>query len=71
VLERIRTDVGGDRTGRRDDDLESVRRKLELFAERTAPLLEHYRTMGAAVTTIDVTATMSADDMWAILDTAS
>jgi len=71
ALERIRSDVGGDRTGRRDDDLESVRRKLELFAERTAPLLEHYRTMGAAVTTIDVTATMSADDMWAILDTAS
>ena len=68
ILERLRTDVGGDRAGRVDDDLESVRRKLVLFSERTAPLLAHYRHAGAPIETIDVTATATPDEMWETLD---
>ena len=44
VVRRIASNVGGDRTGRVDDDLAAVRRKLAVFAERTAPLLDHYRS---------------------------
>ena len=67
VLERIRTNVGGDRSERDDDDPKSIRRKLALFAERTAPLLDHYRALGAGVESVDVTATMTPSDMWELL----
>ena len=68
VLERIRTDAGGDRAGRRDDDEASVRRKLRIFADRTAGLLGHYRRRGVAVLTLDVTRrTTPADARRALL----
>jgi adenylate kinase len=57
VLERIRTNAGGDRTERADDDLAAVRRRLELFRQRTAPLLDHYRQLGVPVLTVPVSAT--------------
>jgi adenylate kinase family enzyme len=68
ILKRIQNDVGGDRSDRIDDDPESVRRKLALFVERTVPLLDHYRTQGAEIATIDVTATMTPSQMWARLN---
>jgi adenylate kinase len=42
VMERIRTDAGGDRGGRIDDTIEDVKRKLEIFAEKTLPLVKYY-----------------------------
>jgi adenylate kinase family enzyme len=68
VRERIRGNVGGDRGGREDDDLASIRRKLALFAERTAPLLDHYRDRGVRIEAIEVTGTMTPAEMWAALD---
>jgi adenylate kinase family enzyme len=68
VRRRIRSNVGGDRGGRHDDDLESIRRKLDLFAERTEPLAAHYRDRGAAIATVDVTATMTPHDVWLTLE---
>ena len=68
IRERLRSDVGGDRAGRVDDDLESVRRKLALFSDRTVPLLNHYRTAGTRIETIDVTAAMTPAEMWNALD---
>ena len=56
VLERIRTNAGGDRVRRADDDLAAVRSKLALFAERTKPLLAHYAARGATALEIEVTA---------------
>ncbi|NQT13634.1 MAG: nucleoside monophosphate kinase [Planctomycetes bacterium] len=67
VLDRIRTNVGGDRTERDDDDPESIRRKLALFAERTAPLIEHYGALDAGIETVDVSETMTAEHVWALL----
>lgn len=64
VLERIRRDTGRDRAGRPDNDLTAVARRLEIFRDRTAPLLEHYRHRGVQITTILVTADMSAADMY-------
>lgn len=71
VLARIETDAGGDRSGRRDDDLESIRDKLALFNQRTAPLLHHYRALGTRIETVEVTATMTADRMWQVLERRS
>jgi adenylate kinase len=42
VCERIRCNAGGDRSGRCDDDLDAVTRKLEIYKQRTEPLIEHY-----------------------------
>ena len=64
IYARIRDNAGGDRAGRRDDDLASIRHKLAIFAERTAPLLDHYRKLGVPVATIEVTTTMTPGQMW-------
>jgi len=68
VLRRIESDVGGDRAGRIDDDLEAVRRKLALFDERTAPLLEHYRARRTPIETIEVGAATTPGDAWQELE---
>lgn len=57
VLQRIATDTGGDRCGRADDSPSDVRRKLETFAKRTVPLVEHYRSRGVPVLHLGVGAT--------------
>ena len=62
VAARIRADAGGDRAGRVDDDTEGVRRKLDTYALRTAPLVDYYRRQGAAVITIPVGPTTSAEE---------
>lgn len=67
VRDRIRRDTGRDREGRSDDSQDAVARRLEIFRERTAPLLEHYRHRGVPIATILVTADMSASDMYAEL----
>ncbi len=64
VFARIRHNSGGDRTGRQDDTPEDVRRKLAIFEERTAPLLEHYRLQGVPVTTRTVSLQDSPAEIW-------
>ncbi|MCY2929643.1 MAG: nucleoside monophosphate kinase [Planctomycetota bacterium] len=68
VLERIASDAGGDRAGRMDDSEAAVRAKLELFAQRTAPLVEYYRAAGAAVRTVEVGPATTPDDVLAALN---
>lgn len=57
ICERLRRNSGGDRTGRTDDDLALVERKLAIFTERTLPLWDHYRRRGALILTVPVTVT--------------
>jgi adenylate kinase family enzyme len=54
VLERIRTNAGGDRAGRSDDRLEDIRRRLLVFRGRTTPLLDYYHARQVRVLTIAV-----------------
>jgi adenylate kinase family enzyme len=68
VAARVRGNVGGDRSGREDDDPHSLARRLAVFADRTAPLIDHYRALGATIKTIRVTAEMTADAMWGLLE---
>lgn len=54
IRERLRRNSGGDRAGRVDDNLVLVERKLATFAERTLPLVEHYRSRGVLVLPVTV-----------------
>jgi adenylate kinase len=54
TLERIRTDAGGDRGGRVDDSIEDVKRKLEIFAEKTLPLVTFYEERGVPVIRVGI-----------------
>ena len=66
--QRIRTNVGGDRGPRSDDDEQAVRDRLALFAERTRPLIDHYRRKGARIVTIDIGPTSTAEETWQVLN---
>ena len=68
VLERICTNAGGDRAGRRDDTPDEVRKRLELFKRRTVPLLDHYRRAGANVRTLRVAASTTAAELLRALE---
>jgi len=60
IRERIRLDTGKDRAGRADDDLRAIAGRLEIFRERTEPLIGLYRGRGVPVTALRVSATMTA-----------
>jgi adenylate kinase len=68
VAKRIATNAGGDRSGRCDDDIEAVTRRLEIFRARTAPLADYYRDAGGAVYTIEVTETTTPQEIADELD---
>jgi adenylate kinase len=68
VQARIGNNVGGDRTERSDDDLEAIDRKLAIYDQRTAPLLEHYCRRGVRIVPLDVTADMTPEQMWDALN---
>jgi adenylate kinase family enzyme len=63
VVERIRLNSGGDRTGRADDSPADVTRKLEIFKARTVPLLDHYHAKGVSIARIDVGIPTTAAEM--------
>jgi len=63
VYERISRNTGGDRAGRVDDDLAAISRKIELFADRTAPLLDHYRQRGVPVHRVTIATDTSPADI--------
>ncbi|MFO7905437.1 MAG: nucleoside monophosphate kinase [Pirellulaceae bacterium] len=64
VRQRIATNAGGDRTRRTDDDAEAIERKLEIYAQRTAPLVSYFRGRGTAVLEIPVTVGMTCEETW-------
>ena len=63
VVERVRADVGGDREGRADDDVELIRRKLEIYRRQTLPLVEHLKRSGVAMETVGVSVDTGAEDI--------
>ncbi|HWR72101.1 MAG TPA: hypothetical protein VN604_02930 [Nitrospirota bacterium] len=54
VFCRIRNNAGGDRTGREDDERVLIEKKLGIFSERTAPLIEHYERLGSRVYRVEI-----------------
>ncbi len=67
VYERIGLNTGGDRSGRPDDDAESVRKRLEVFAARTEPLIDHYRCLSVSIVTLEVEVRTTPDDIGRML----
>jgi adenylate kinase family enzyme len=68
IATRIGSNVGGDRTGRPDDQPEAVRRKLDLYARRTEPLVAYYRQRSVPVLSIEVTTHMTDAEMFRFLE---
>jgi len=64
VYRRIELNSGRDRTGRPDDSLDMIRKKLEIFKARTAPLIRYYSAMGCDVLKVRITAASSPEDTY-------
>jgi adenylate kinase family enzyme len=54
LLERIKSNVGGDRAERTDDSLEEIEKKLEIFKTRTMPLLDYYKNLDVNILEVEV-----------------
>jgi len=61
VFCRITSNVGGDRTERIDDNVELVEKKLIIFRERTAPLIDYYEKQGSRIYRISVGRSMTPE----------
>lgn len=64
VYQRIGSNTGGDRAGRVDDDVAAIARKLELYRQRTTPLIDHYRELGVKIIRIAVGVNTTALEAW-------
>jgi adenylate kinase family enzyme len=70
VVARIRSNSGGDRAGRSDDEIAAVRKRIETFSRRTEPLLAYYRTRGVPIVAIAVGPTTTPQEMLSGCSTA-
>ena len=64
VYSRIEKNTGTDRTGRADDGIAMIRKKLEIFNARTAPLIEHCSNMGCDILKVRITAALTPEDAY-------
>jgi adenylate kinase family enzyme len=65
---RIRTNAGGDRTGRDDDEAPLVQGRHEQFRSRTLSLAAYYRDLGAPVRQLDVEPNTTAESLRGALE---
>lgn len=61
---RIRDNIGGDRTERVDDNRDLIEKKLNIFRERTAPLIEHYHSRGSRIIRVSISGDMTAERVY-------
>ncbi len=54
IVCRINENTGGDRTDREDDHHELVMKKIDIYTQRTAPLIEYYRDQRSQIIRIEV-----------------
>jgi adenylate kinase family enzyme len=64
VIFRISENTGGDRTGREDDEGDLINKKIEIYHNRTAPLIHYYTGQGAVLIRIPVTASSAVPDIY-------
>jgi adenylate kinase family enzyme len=70
VVDRLESNIGGDRAGRSDDTWDAVQKKLTIYRQQTAPLVEFYRKRNVPIVTIPVTAAMTAEEARTMLERA-
>ncbi len=68
VVERILRNAGADRTGRTDDDISMISRKIGIYQARTCPLVEYYRDLGVPVIELQVDVTSTASELAELLE---
>jgi len=68
--ERIRSNTGGDRSGREDDGAAAIAAKQVLFERRTRPLVDYYRARGARVIEVQVDADTTPGDVRRVVSQA-
>ncbi len=64
VLHRLRSNIGGDRQGRQDDDPASALHRVQIYLQRTAPLVEYYRNLGVPIVRLPVGPESTAEQLW-------
>ena len=64
VFYRIHHNVGGDRTERIDDNRDLIEKKLVIFRQRTAPLIEHYEQTGSRIYRLTIAGTTSTEQAY-------
>jgi len=67
VHARIRSNAGGDRAEREDDAAERVANKLEIFRDRTLPLIKYYRSCKRPIERVAVGVQDTASDTYSAL----
>jgi adenylate kinase len=61
---RIRNNVGGDRAERLDDGKKLIAKKLEIFRERTAPLVAYYSQQDCRIYRVNASASTTAEQAY-------
>ena len=64
VYRRIRNNIGGDRAERLDDDKKLIAKKLEIFQERTAPLIDYYLQQDCRIYRVHVSAATTTEQAY-------
>lgn len=64
VFRRIQENTGRDRTGRTDNGIEMIKKKLKIFKERTSPLIDYYSNAGSNIFRIKVTASSTTEQLY-------
>ncbi len=64
VYRRIELNSGGDRSGRDDDGLGMVTKKLDIFRSRTAPLIEYYSNLKCEILKLRISAASTPADSY-------
>jgi adenylate kinase len=64
IYSRIENNTGTDRTGRSDDGIAMIRKKIGIFNGRTAPLIEHYSNMGCDILKVRISAAVIPEDAY-------
>lgn len=67
VLDRIKSNSGGDRTGRTDDSIFEIEKKIKIFRDRTVQLLDYYRSHGVQIERISIEKDTSAKKMYNVI----
>jgi adenylate kinase len=70
VQARIAANRGGDRHGRVDDQPADIARKLRIYEQRTAPLVDFLRDRGSRIIPLEVTREMTPWQAWQRLQNA-
>lgn len=68
IVERIRLNTGGDRSERKDDSLEEIKNKLEIFQKRTVPLIDYFKSQKASINTYTVGIHTTPDDLYHLIN---